>query len=87
MNSNAEKKVITPKSTSWVCCPECGKKNRKSALACDVCRCEQCGADFRAYVVKGTVMVVPFNKEETEVESYNRTKNYLEQLVQLANVQ
>ena len=87
MNSNNVKKVRPPQNVSWVCCPECGKKNRKSALACDVCRCEQCSTDFRAYVVKGVVMVIPFKQDEDEFESYNRTKSYLEQLVCLAKAQ
>ena len=87
MNSNTDKKVVKVKDASWVCCPYCGKKIRKSTLACDICRCEQCGADFRACVVKGFVIVGPYDKEENEIEFYNRIKNYLEQLVQLAVAQ
>lgn len=87
MNSNNIKKERQPHNVSWVCCPECGKKNRKSALACDICRCENCNTDFRAYVVKGAVMVIPFKQDEDEFESYTRTKSYLEQLVCFARAQ
>lgn len=85
--NNTKNKANAGPEVSWICCPECGKKNRRSALACDVCRCETCGKDFRAYVVKGTVMVIPLKKEENEVETYYRTRNYMEQLVNLLNAQ
>lgn len=82
--SELTKKKERNKNELFVCCPVCGKRIRKTALTCDIIRCDQCGTQSRAFVVRGVVTVLPYNEEENEFESVARIKAYFDQLLILA---
>jgi len=87
MNNKSLKIERQPQNVSWVCCPECGTRHIKSILACDICRCAKCNTDFRAYVARGAVIVIPFSPEEDELDTFTRIIEYIKQLVFLAKAQ
>ena len=69
----------------WVCCPQCGTKNRRISVGSEICRCSSCGTDFKAWIVKGFVTVFTVNEAEDEVSAYKRFKDYHDQLMILAD--
>lgn len=75
---------ISKNQASTVCCPVCGKVNRKSILANELCHCSRCETEFRIWVVHGFVTVFPIKVDEDEITSFNRFKEYHEQMMQLA---
>lgn len=81
MNKNVTR--IKSSKDKWVCCPECGSKNRKSLVGNEICRCNNCGANFRAWIVKGFVTVFPESEEYDEETIYSRFKEYHEKLMLL----
>lgn len=85
MKKNVVDYKVMLRGHMYICCPKCGRKNTRSALACNICKCEQCGTDFKAYVNKRTVVIIPYEKNETEIESYIRIKHCLEEIVQLTD--
>lgn len=69
----------------WVCCPDCGTKNRKTIVGNETCRCVKCGTDFKAWVVRGFVTVFPVSEGDDEIKAYRRFKDYHDQLMSLAD--
>lgn len=81
MNKNSYKNDAG--KDKWVCCPECGSKNRKSAVGSEICICKNCSTHFRAWVVKGFVTVFPIKENEDENTAFIRFKEYHEKLMLL----
>lgn len=72
------------KNLSCVYCPICGNLCSKSTLGCVDYKCSRCGNNFRSFVVKGVVMSVTVDAEESAYDSLQRAVSYIKQMLALA---